>query len=196
MNDDRMKSPLSMGRRNVLVSSMAFVWVSACSRVSGGSTNQQEASVPVTNVAFLKISRVLTGHTDLDELAAARHLAALVTFFPDANSQWQTLAPLIDGAASPMAALAACESIGMKGLALSIVAGWYTGTFGNGVQAISVSYRNALMQRPTADALAPPTYALGGPAWWVAAPPEVVVGRRTRTALEPATVGNPEPKKP
>jgi len=58
-----------------------------------------------------------------------------------------------------------------KPAALAIITAWYTGTVGKGVHAVTVSYRDALMQRCVDDGLSPPTYVQGGPAWWTAAPP-------------------------
>jgi hypothetical protein len=58
--------------------------------------------------------------------------------------------------------------------ALANITAWYTGSVGKGPQAITVSYRDALMQRPVDDGLFPPTYAQGGPAWWTAEPPAAV----------------------
>ena len=195
MKTDGTTPLVSTGRRRTLFSLISAVVVSACSRVVPGSKSPPMPTVSVADPGFLRISRVLTGHDDLDERAAARYSAALATL-ATASGEWQRLLPLIEGSRSPEAALAAADGAGMKPVALSIVAAWYTGTVGNGVPAITVSYRDALMQRATADALAPPTYALGGPAWWVAAPPDVGMSRPTRPAPHPPTVGNPEPKTP
>jgi hypothetical protein len=72
----------------------------------------------------------------------------------------------------PAAVLALANRKGFGQTALAIVAAWYTGSIGTGVSALAVSYADALMNRTVSDALAPPTYQLGGPGWWTAPPPD------------------------
>ena len=55
--------------------------------------------------------------------------------------------------------------------ALALVAAWYTGCVSESANAPIVAYDDALMYRPTRDALPVPTYCLGGPAWWTTDPP-------------------------
>jgi hypothetical protein len=142
----------------------------------------------------VRLSALLTGHADLDPLTGARLAAAFATLAPDVHAAFPTLGKLARPDMSPQDVLAAVDQSDLKSAALAIVAAWYTGTAGTGTKAITVSYRDALMQRPVADALAPSTYALGGPGWWTAPPPEVGLSRSTAQASTPATTGSPEPK--
>jgi hypothetical protein len=119
----------------------------------------------------MHLSQVLTGKLDLDAITAARMADAFKTLFPQMSSQVAKLAMLAVHATDPASLIDASGEA--KPAALAIIAAWYTGTVGNGAQAVTLAYRDALMQRPVADALWPPTYARGGPGWWTAAPPSV-----------------------
>lgn len=179
-------------RRAVLGTSLLLL-AAACSK-HATSPPLAGARAPSPDPAFLAMSQVLLGHSDIDALTAARLSDAFATLAPDVHAQIRTLCRTIHTGMTPDDALAAADAIGLKAAALVVVAAWYTGTAGSGPKAITVSYRDALMQRPVADALAPPTYALGGPAWWTAAPPDVGLTRSTTRAPAPPTTGTPEPK--
>jgi hypothetical protein len=125
--------------------------------------------------AFLSLSQVLTGHADLDPLIAGRIAQAFRRLFPDLASAFEALAALAKKHPDASGLLQAASATGQQEAALAIVAAWYTGTVGTGLSAQSVAYAAALMNRPVADALAPPTYQLGGPGWWIAEPPPVNV---------------------
>ncbi|AIF48282.1 hypothetical protein HY57_14020 [Dyella japonica A8] len=114
---------------------------------------------------------MLTGKTDLEPLMAARMAEAFKTADPSTYAHVAELSQLATHVTEPSALVEAAGPA--KAAALAIIAAWYTGTVGKGSQAVTVAYRDALMQRPVADALSPPTYALGGPAWWVAPTPEL-----------------------
>jgi hypothetical protein len=167
----------------------------ACAQHAASPPAADAVREPSPDPAFLAMSQVLTGHADIDALTAARLSDAFATLAPDVHAQIRTLCRTIRAGMTPDAALAAADGVGLKAVALTVVAAWYTGTAGSGPKAITVAYRDALMQRPVADALIPPTYALGGPAWWTAEPPEVGLTRPTVRAPNPPTTGTPEPKK-
>lgn len=180
-------------RRAVLGTSLLLL-AAACAK-HAASPPAVAGRAPSPDPAFLAMSQVLTGHVDIDPLTAARLSDAFATLAPDVHAHIRTLCRTIRAGMTPDAALAAANAIGLSAVALTVVAAWYTGAAGSGSKAITVSYRDALMWRPTADALAPPTYALGGPAWWTAEPPEVGLTRPTVRAPSPPTTGTPEPKK-
>lgn len=180
-------------RRAVLIGLSVAMFAASCSR-KPGAPDEAASNEPPENPEFVRLSALLTGHSDLDPLTGARLAAAFSTLAPDVHAQFPALGKLAHSGMPPQDLLAAADQAGLKPVALAIVAAWYTGTAGNGPKAITVSYRDALMQRPVADALAPPTYALGGPGWWIAPPPDVGLSRPTVQAPVPATVGNPEPK--
>ncbi|MDR6693019.1 sugar dehydrogenase complex small subunit [Stenotrophomonas sp. 1337] len=121
---------------------------------------------------FLQLSQALTGKSDLDPATAARIEAAFANLHPDMHAQFPALAAKAQQVHGAEALLAAVGDA--RPTALAIITAWYTGSVGKGPQAITVSYRDALMQRPVDDGLFPPTYAQGGPAWWTAEPPAAV----------------------
>ena len=112
------------------------------------------ASGELSEGAFLAISQLLTGHADLNPVTARRIAAAFAVVDPKLYAQFQDLVG-VTAIPEPLTPVAR-----------AIVAAWYTGTVGTGTTAITVSYRDALMQRPVADMLTPPTYSRGGPGWW------------------------------
>jgi fructose 5-dehydrogenase small subunit len=169
------------------------VFGAGCSRQSK-APEDTVSSEPPADPRFMRLSALLTGHADLDPLTGVRLAIAFSMLAPNVHSRFPALAQLARSDMSPQDLLAVADQSGLKSVALAIVAAWYTGTAGAGTKAVTVSYRDALMQRPVEDALAPPTYALGGPAWWTAAPPDVGLSRPTARAPAPPTVGNPEPK--
>jgi len=121
------------------------------------------------DAAFLNLSYALTGKTDLNAATADRIEKAFARLQPELHAQFPTLVTLagqVNGAAEMVAS--AGEA---KPAALAIITAWYTGTVDKGVHAVTVSYRDALMQRCVDDGLSPPTYVQGGPAWWTAEPP-------------------------
>lgn len=123
---------------------------------------------------FLALSVALTGKADLDPSVAGRIRAALASLDPATTAALPELKRVAANADSPAKIVA---SPGVRDAALAIIAAWYTGTVGKGTAAVTVAYRDALMQRPVDDGLFPATYALGGPAWWVAAPPAAIALR-------------------
>ena len=121
--------------------------------------------------AFLRLSTLLTGFPDVDSGLATRLRAALLDLVP---ATWQALArllPIALHAPDDATLMLTARDAGLGDAALALVAAWYTGTVGSGAHTEVVAYADALMYRTVADGLAPPTYALGGPAWWTAAPP-------------------------
>ncbi|WDS37028.1 sugar dehydrogenase complex small subunit [Pseudoxanthomonas sp.] len=158
----------SLTRRDFLIGAGSVAFLVAC---GGSALTAVGAPGPSTVVdqQFLKLSRVLTGKTDLNPATAVRIEAAFAKLQPELHAQFPVLAKLAETSTDPAALV---ETAGeAKPAALAIIAAWYTGTVGKGVTAITVAYRDALMQRPTDDGLSPPTYAMGGPAWWTAPVP-------------------------
>lgn len=158
-------------RRTFLLAVGSASLLAACS----GKTPAPAASATPAKHAdgrFLQLSQALTGKTDLDPATAGRIEAAFAKLHPDMHAQFPALAAKAQQVQAPEALLAAAGDA--RPTALAIITAWYTGSVGKGPQAITVSYRDALMQRPVDDGLFPPTYAQGGPAWWTAEPPAAV----------------------
>lgn len=138
----------------------------------GGQDEDAVINAP-TDPAFHALSRSLISHDDLDPIISNRTAQAFRQLFPDLAKSFAPLGDLARTSTDPTILLGEAVKAGHGEAALAIVAAWYTGTVGKGVTAQSIAYADALMNRPVADALFPPTYQLGGPAWWTAAPPPV-----------------------
>lgn len=172
-------------RRKFLLASASVALLAACRRSDTPADRTQPdrkhaspaaaalPSDPAADAEFLQLSIALTGKPDLDPFVAARIRAALAALEPATLAQLPALKQLASSVDSPARILAAAGT-DSRAAALSIVAAWYTGTVGKGTSAVTVAYRDALMQRPVADGLYPQTYAMGGPGWWVAAPPPAI----------------------
>jgi len=143
-----------------------------------GSNQKPDAAPSAADAAadasFLAVSSALTGKHDLDPYVSGRIRAAMAVHEPATTATLDALQRLAGTVDSPEQFIAIPA---VRDAALAIVAAWYTGTVGKGTEAVTVAYRDALMQRPVADGIFPATYAKGGPAWWVAAPPPAVAAR-------------------
>lgn len=187
---DGPSGPADAGRRSVLLGMAVALFAASCAERDGRAMRAE--ADPLPDPAFLALSQSLTGHDDLDPLTAARLSAAFAAIAPDVHARFAELGRLRTADPSSLLAAAACDPL--KAAALAIVAAWYTGSLGSGRRSTTVAYRDALMQRPVADAMLPPTYALGGPAWWTAPPPAVGLARSAAAASPPTSVRAPEPK--
>lgn len=164
--------PISMTRRAFALGSAVSVLLAACHEGGLPSSDMTATDVKAPDdPVFLSLSRVLTGHADIDPLISARTSQAFRQLFPEVAASFGSLGILASRHPLAEDMLRAATAPGHHEAALAIVAAWYTGTVGNGVIAKPIAYADALMNRPVADALFPPTYQFGGPAWWVAAPP-------------------------
>ena len=145
--------------------------------------------------AFLGLSRFLTGFPDIGAALATRLRAALLDVVPSTSEAISRLIQIALHASDDSTLMMSARAEGLGEAALALVAAWYTGTVGRGAHTEVVAYADALMYRTVADGLAPPTYALGGPAWWVAAPPAAGVSppiaRHAQPQARPARKGNP-----
>jgi hypothetical protein len=166
--------PTKLSRR-AFAAGMAVSMLLAACRDSSGTQQTIAPSTTLADPAFLRLSQALTGHADLDPVTAARISQGFGQLYPEMKMHFATLVALAAEHPQPNALLAAATQKGLAEPALAIVAAWYMGTVGKGRDAMSVAYADALMFRPVADALYPPTYSRGGPAWWIAEPPPVGV---------------------
>ena len=157
----------SHSRRTFLLGTSSALLLMACGKVVPAVPPRSLS--PQGDPAFLRLSQALTGKMDLDPVTAARMADAFGKLYPQMSAQLAGLAKLAAHAMEPAALIQMSGEA--KPTALAIVAAWYTGTVGSGTQAVTLAYRDALMQRPADDALWPPTYARGGPGWWTATPP-------------------------
>jgi hypothetical protein len=149
---------------------------------------QRPATGALDDADFLRLSKAAVGHDQLDMTIASRLFAALGHADPTFNDNAVGLARLVHGGQTPEGLLDAAKAIGLHETMLTLVAAWYTGTVGHGLQAEMVSYADALMYRPVDDGLPVPTYCLDGPLWWPGLPPPAGV-----SAPIPKPVAAPPP---
>lgn len=193
MHPDWLDYPVStpMSRRSVLLGMSVALFVAACGEQQ--STAPPDIADPEPDPAFLNLSKALTGKDDLDEVTAARLSAAFRSLVPEVHGSFASLARLHEN--DPSALLAAAETHGLKAAALAIVAAWYTGSLSKAPRSATFTHTDALMQRPVADAMYPPTYASSGPGWWTAAPPAVSRGQRADRPQPPVARNNTGPER-
>lgn len=167
---------MSFTRRRFMLASSACLLVSAPLFLPTGIT--QAAGLRTTATAlngFLELSRALTGHADLNPITSARILAALENQDSHFEHHVGALSNLLRPDQSAQQLLVTASDAGLRVPALTIVTAWYTGTIGRDAQAVSVSFYDALMFRPTLDACNVPSYCQHGPQGWVHPPPAVGV---------------------
>jgi len=145
--------------------------------------------------AFVLLSRLLTGFADVNPDLANRLREALLNIVPTTSQAVARLIPIGLQASDDTTLMTSVRAAGLGEAALALVSAWYTGTVGSGAHTEVIAYAEALMYRTVADGLAPPTYALGGPAWWVSAPPPAGVSppmaEPAQPGRRPARRGNP-----
>jgi len=168
----------SHSRRRFLLASVSTAFLAACQRSSptaalppraAEGTDANAGPHSALEQQFLALSSALTGKDDLDPVTSRRILEALARLEPATFAALPALVELSRAGHTQQAILDRAGEA--KTAALAIVACWYTGTVGKGTQAVTVAFRDALMQRPVADGLFPQTYAMGGPGWWSAPAP-------------------------
>ncbi|WP_049623573.1 sorbitol dehydrogenase family protein [Frateuria defendens] len=123
--------------------------------------------------AFHKLSRLLTGHENLDLTLGTRLYQAMTqrdATFP------ATVKALGDYAAQHGHTTVEALEQALKGQPLhaplmAIVGAWYSGVIEPGTGATVYAYERALMYQPSRDGMVIPTYAHNGPNYWVAEPP-------------------------
>jgi fructose 5-dehydrogenase small subunit len=153
----------------------------AAGRAAARALNPDEAQ-------FLAVSRAVTGHQDLNPEIATRLFAAMVRTFPDYGARIAALSHLTQAGGKPEEILARAEEANQRQAMLGLVAAWYTGSVRDRTNAPMVAYYDALMYRPTSDALPVPTYCFGTPAWWTETPPPLGV-----SVASPVPVAAPAP---
>jgi hypothetical protein len=179
--------PTIISRRAFAIGASITLLLAGCGKGSVAKGVFQPAAEAPADPAFLDLSRRLTGHADLDPQTAARMSQAFDATFPEIKARLAALAALAQNGMAPAQILAAAQNAGLAEPALAIVAAWYKGSVGLAEKAVTFAYADALMNRPVADGVAPPTYQLGGPGWWTAAPPVVGLSRPVERLPVPTT---------
>lgn len=187
-------------RRQVLSLSLAALsgagWLFKSSPGIAAPPAPAVAAAPTAEAVagFLRFSQAITAHQDIDADTATRIYIAMQRASADFSQQMSKLAALAAASGDANALLASATAAGLRETALAVVAAWYTGSVGSDSNATVVSYADALMFRPVADAQTPPTYCGFGPGWWTVAPPPVRVSAPVERPTEaPPTTGFPVP---
>lgn len=175
--------PSRTTRRSFLLATAAVVSGLSVAADPVRAIAQQTAAAALDDPEFLRLSKAVTGHADLDATIASRLMAALHRADPSFIDHAASLARLTHDGQEPEALLAAADAAGLRDTMLTLVAAWYTGTVGHGPKAEMVSYADALMYRPVNDGLPVPTYCFAGPLWWPGPPPAAGVSAPAGTPL-------------
>jgi len=118
---------------------------------------------------FLTLSRLLTGHAQLEPQQADRLYAAFLAVEPEFEAQLKLLADFIAAGKLEAGALQAAldaQKTAFAKLPARIMTAWYVGVVGSGKAARCVTYETSLMHLAVADRLKPPSYAYGPYGSW------------------------------
>jgi len=125
--------------------------------------------------AFLKLSRLLTGHSNLNPQAVERLFGALTSVNPAFTGQTAALADFVHGhgfsTVDTLAAVLDKQDTKLARVLHEIVEAWYSGVVGDGPRAQVIEYRYALMIEPVADVVGPVSYCHAAPFYWASKPP-------------------------
>jgi hypothetical protein len=122
---------------------------------------------------FMVVSHLVSGDTPAPDLRTAQALYAALSRKPDFDKHLQALAGLAAAPAMTIETLAAkldaSNQTALRATLGEIVSAWYLGI----VDDRTYAYQGALMYRPTADVLSPPSYVHAGPLSWATFTPPV-----------------------
>ncbi|WP_162939793.1 sugar dehydrogenase complex small subunit [Neorhizobium sp. NCHU2750] len=128
---------------------------------------------------FMQVSRLLTGHPEIEDTLADMAWSALTRREEHFEAGYKALVDAIKS--SGLSDFAALEQspvmtdAALKATAVSLVSAWYLGRVGEVLDRGEpgpdfITYTGALMWRPTIDVTVLPTYARGGPGYWATPP--------------------------
>ena len=181
-HDPNIHDDMLPGRRAILLGIAAvavetglsgYPGILAAQTSSAASTAAAPAAASLADPGFLLLSQRLTDHANINPVTAQRIRDALAPAGVKQAAQVDQLIALAGQHTTAESLLEAATQVGLKDLALGIVAAWYTGTVGQGTSAVMVAYEEALMYQPVRDGLTVPTYCNFGPLWWTGMPPDV-----------------------
>lgn len=131
---------------------------------------------------FTTVSRLLTGHPEIDVHIADAAWSALIQRETDFGSRFEQLSSALSQAPvqdfHQLKGSTVLSDAALKATAVQIVGAWYLGRVGN-VNPRSedgpafVTYTGALMWRPTLDVTVLPSYVRGKPGFWAEKPASV-----------------------
>ncbi|GBQ18261.1 sugar dehydrogenase complex small subunit [Tanticharoenia sakaeratensis] len=135
---------------------------------------------------FFDISRAVTGRSDLNPQTAGRLLIAMKQMYAGYSDVLTALSQAVSGGGTPKDILARAEQANVAPAMHQLIAAWYMGSAKNVMHAPMVSYYDALMYRPTRDALPVPTYCFAEPGWWTQDPPQLGIPAVAPKAAPPS----------
>ncbi|TCQ99415.1 sugar dehydrogenase complex small subunit [Neorhizobium sp. JUb45] len=183
MKDCPQADPSSKGlsRRNLLKAltySVPAAWLATGSLTASGALAQVAATAKAP-ADFMRISRLLTGHPEIDDTLADMAWSALVRRDDGFEAAYASLVQAIQVADlqefTDLPQSPAMSDPAHKAAAVSLISAWYLGRVGEVLERAEpgpdfITYTGALMWRPTLDVTVLPTYARAGPGYWAAAP--------------------------
>lgn len=175
------KSDLSVkgqSRRNLLSRSGSLI--AGFALVSGGFTAVPALAAtansdPSDLSAFIRLSRLLTGHNSLDVQLGERLYTALCQQNAQFSGWVKQLSDYVAQNSIPDVETLD-EKLKQQPLhepMMAIIKAWYSGVIEPGYHATVYGYQQALMYQIPRDGMVIPTYAHNGPDYWVANPPPV-----------------------
>jgi fructose 5-dehydrogenase small subunit len=162
LDDASPHASFRMSRRGFVLSAAALAALALVKPHTAASASDAD----IEGGAFMTVSRLVAA--DAPDLRTAHALYGALKNAPDFDANLQALARLAAAPGTTIEALAAhLDASGQHALRETlnrIVSAWYLGI----VDHRTYAYRGALMYRPTADVLSPPSYARTGPLGWAA----------------------------
>lgn len=141
---------------------------------ASASSSATISDIPmVHSEVFMKVSRLATGHENLDGGIGQRLYQALATRdgeFPNALGILEAM--ITKNQVEDVETLdALLRAQPLHETLLAIIRAWYSGVVEPGSFATVYAFERALMYQPPRDGMVIPTYAHNGPNYWVAEPP-------------------------
>ncbi|GGM08646.1 sugar dehydrogenase complex small subunit [Pseudomonas asuensis] len=133
------------------------------------------AGMEPAKAAFMNVSQVITGRTQLDPGLSQRLYTALSENDPAFTDRIQAVHQYIVAhqiAAADLQAALDRDAKDLTTLPRQLATAWYMGIVGEGKQARCIAFEDALMYAVVSDQLKPPSYAFGGYGSWAVKPSE------------------------
>lgn len=178
LSEEGLRRRRLFGQTGGLVASFAIG-----SAIAGATLTQSAQAAPADNVPdsatlnqFLKTSRFLTGHQNLDVTFGERLYVAFGEKNPQFASQLASLNQWIADKKPEDVEALQTQLQGqqpLNDLMMNVIKGWYLGVTDDSHHTKVYGYQNALMYQVPRDGMVIPTYAHNGPDYWTADPPPV-----------------------
>ena len=177
LSEEGLRRRRLFGQTGGLVASFAIGSAIAGATLADSASAAPSTPSPDTSTLnqFLKTSRFLTGHQNLDVTLGERLYTAFSGQDPAFVSQLASLNQWIaDKKPEDVEALdTQLQGQPLHALMMTVIKGWYLGVTDDSHHAKVYGYQNALMYQVPRDGMVIPTYAHNGPDYWTAEPPPV-----------------------